>query len=247
MLSFGIRNVVVVILSLIFSIKGFAKGRALVVISELDHRGVEELAPIYKQLELMAWTVPSKLTSIKSVYEQKILVRNQEATSLGVQEALIRVLADPKINTVDVILGVHGLPGKIAFYDGSIKVTEWAGSLKEKVESSLGDKFLEKLGLMYNLSCFGESHNAALLDLGFKVVAGSRQVNANAEVEYPFVLELLSKGVSVGMAFSIPNSESWLNFADGPIRWLGEKQNNFMKETDSFKVISGDSNYRILD
>lgn len=228
-------------------IQGWAGGRTLMVISELDHRGMKELAPLYKQIEALAWSIPSQLESINSIYSQKILLRNQDATSKGVQEELLNTLESSDVETVDVILGVHGMPGKILFFDGAVVIKDWVEELKGKIINTLGEEALNKFGFIYNLSCFGESHIESFLNLGFKVAIGSRQVNANAELEYPFVLKLLSLGATVDRAFALPNSESWLKFADNPIRWLGEKQNSFMKDTDSFKVIGGNKNYRIYN
>lgn len=226
---------------------GVCGDRALVVITELDHRGMKELAPLYKQLEKLTWSIPRKMPSLRNIYKNMTAIRNENATKESVQDKLIQILSNPKIEAVDVILGVHGLPGRLSFYDGSIDIFEWISQFKEKAQTKLNKNELEKLGFLYNLSCYGESHNEAFLQLGFKSVIGSRLVNANAELEYPWALYWLSIGFSVEASFKMPNSEEWLKYADGPVRWLGKKQNNFMKNTDSFKVIAGNLDYQIRD
>ncbi len=226
----------------------WTKSRALLVISELDHRGLKELAPLYEKIEDLAWRVPSQLALMRSVYSQMVLLRDQDATIEGAQLKLVAMVQDKTIDQVDVILGVHGLPDKIAFYDGSLLVSEWVRALKRKILAINGEiNQFEKLGFLYNLSCFGMSHIQSFLDLGFKVVVGSRKVNANAEVEYPWVLENLAMGFDVASAFRVPNSPKWIKMADGPIRWIGRKQGNFLEEVDSYKMIGGQNHYRIVD
>lgn len=223
------------------------KGRTLLIISELDERGVKELAPLYKTLEKLTWSLPSQVSSLDNIYLQQKLLTGARATIAGSQEFLVQMLRDPNVNQIDLILGVHGLPDSLAFSDGSIGVNQWVAELKDKLVSSSDDGLLiNKLGLLYNLSCYGASHIHSFLDLGFKAVVGSRSVNANAELEYPWVLQMLASGASVKEAFHQPNSDGWLKVADEPVRWLGRKQNSFLKETDSYKVIGGNENFTLF-
>lgn len=224
-------------------------GRALLVISELDQRGVKELRPIYKTLESLAWSIPTQMPTLSSVYTHFKLVRDQRATIEGSQKALVSLLENPTVSHVDVVLGVHGLINKIYFIDGPIEAEQWVEGVKSKLSGDPSSqlKALSKLGLLYNLSCYGSSHSKAFLNLGFQVVVGSRSVNANAELEYPWVFHWLSLGYSIKSAFAQPNSREWLYIADAPLRWLGQQQNSFLQETNSFKVIKGKKNYTIRD
>lgn len=224
---------------------GLAKGRTLLVISELDHRGIKELAPLYEKLEFLAWTVPSTSVLLPQIYNKMDLLRDSSATIEGARDFIVKAVADAGTDQVDVILGVHGLPGRVAFYDGAADVADWTLLIKYSILKEVGPRGILKLGMLYNLSCYGSSHISAFRDLGFKVVIGSRGVNANAELEYPWVLDSMSKGNSVAQAFQKPNSKRWLDIADGPVRWLGRKQKNFLKDTDSFKDMDGNSNYRM--
>lgn len=223
-----------------------AKGRGLLVISELDERGVKELSPLYRTLEKLTWSIPSQMPLLNNIYLQQKLLTGADASVEGSQEFIIQMLRDSQIDQVDLILGVHGLPDKLAFSDGSIGVVQWVAGIRGKLLLSNDEgPLLNKLGLLYNLSCYGASHIQPFLDLGFQAVVGSRSVNANAELEYPWVLQMLGTGSSVEEAFKQPNSAGWLKFADGPVRWLGRKQNSFLKETDSYKVIGGNGNYSL--
>lgn len=221
--------------------------RVLVVVTELDYHGVKELAPLYQKIEALSWELPSQSFLLAQIYDQMSLLRNHDATADGIKEFLLRALRDSSVQNIDVIIGVHGLPGRLTFFDGAVRVKDWTQALKGAIKKELGDRAFAKLGMLYNLSCYGDSHSHDFLDLGFKVVIGSRKVNANAEIEYPWVLGQLALGDTVEEAFQMPNSQSWLRLADGPIRWLGRKQRNFLVETDSFKLIGGQGDYRILD
>lgn len=231
--------------SFCFASTAQSKGRGLLIVSELDQGGVKELASLYKTLERLTWSIPSKMPLLEEIYLQQKLLTGKGASIEGSQGFLMQMLRDPHIDQVDLILGIHGLPDKLAFSDGTIEVAQWVEELKSKLHSSGEGSLLNKLGLLYNLSCYGASHINSFLDLGFQVVVGSRSVNANAELEYPWVLQMLATGSSVEVAFSQPNSRGWLKFADGPIRWLGRKQNSFLKDTDSYKVIGGNRDYTL--
>lgn len=242
-----IFNIIFVLITvgLMISPSVFAKGRALLIISELDAGGLKELQPLYRTLERLTWSIPTRMPFFSSLYSKQILITGEAARIVASQDSVVELLKDSSIEGVDLILGVHGLPEKLAFYDGTINVAEWVGAIKQKMQGLGHQDFLNKLGFLYNLSCYGASHNPFFLDLGFRVVIGSRSVNANAEVEFPWVLQMLSVGASIHSAFLQPNSTSWLKLADGPVRWWGRKQNNFLQETDSFKVIGGDSYYSL--
>lgn len=240
-----LKLLILFIASFCFATLAHSKNRSLLIVSELDQRGVKELASLYKTLEKLTWSIPSKMPLIDSIYLQQKLLTGKGASIEGSQGVLIRILRDPQIDQVDLILGVHGLPNKLAFSDGVIEVDRWVEELKSKLLTNGEGALLNKLGLLYNLSCYGASHIPSFLGLGFQVVVGSRSVNANAELEYPWVLQMLATGASVESAFSQPNSDGWLNFADGPVRWIGRKQNSFLKDTDSYKVIGGNGNYKL--
>lgn len=246
-LDFNSLKIIILLLiaSFCFATVAHTKGRGLLIVSELDQRGVKELASLYKTLEKLTWSIPSKMPLLEEIYRQQELLTGKGASIEGSQEFLIQMLRDPHNDQVDMILGIHGLPDKLAFSDGAIAVSQWVVGLKDKLLSSGESVLLNKLGLLYNLSCYGASHINSFLDLGFQVVVGSRSVNANAELEYPWVLQMLATGSSVETAFTQPNSRGWLKLADGPIRWLGRKQNSFLKDTDSYKIIGGNRDYTL--
>lgn len=222
-----------------------AGGRALLVISELDEHGVKELSGLYRKLEELVWTVPSHSHHLGGIYSEMRLLRNHQATEIEVQNLVKEVLLNPSIDAVDVFISLHGSPHKLSFYDKPVKVQDFAQHFNEMMEAEGLSALKSKLGFLYNLSCYGASHIPGFLQMGFKAVIGSRKVNANAEFEYPWVLQSLARGSTIGRAFRRPNSDQWLKWADAPLRWLGNQQNNFLRETDSFKEIGGDRGFRI--
>lgn len=256
------------IFGLIFIFGGAKSGaapfrRALLVVSELDHRGVPELGFLYRKIEALAWALPSQIQSIQSLYFKQKLIANEQATSAGVQSAIREMLLDPEVEVLDVILGVHGRNEILSFYDGAVGVEEWVSQLKQQLAEDTenphagpdvfdlsrkdgNSNFLgKKLGLLYNLSCYGATHLSAFLKLGFQSAIGSRKVNANAELEYPWVLKALAAGYSVKEALQLPNSPQWLRVLDAPLRGFGKIQDNFLKDVDSFKEIGGQAQYRL--
>lgn len=239
------RLVLMISAVLLFALPSLAINRALLVISELDQQGVKELSGLYRTIESLTWKIPYQSTMVNRVYSQMHLLSNRHVTVKGLQSALSDLIKDKSVDVVDVILAVHGSPEKLSFYDQTIKVSELASSFKSHIRNELGQATTAKLGLLYNLSCYGVTHIPAFLDMGFKSVVGSRKVNANAELEYPWVLQSLALGRTVAASFRAPNSARWLKVADGPIRWLGHQQKNFLRETDSYKIIGGEANYRI--
>ncbi|MEY4615949.1 MAG: hypothetical protein RJB66_909 [Pseudomonadota bacterium] len=232
-------------LILFCSFSAHAKSRVLLVVSELDHQGLPELASIYVPLEALTWKIPSQSLATTKVYEKMFLLRNAGANIASINNKLIELIGNHQVEAIDMVLAVHGSPGGLTFFDGTIKVSEWARLFREALINTLGQKSTSKLGLLYNLSCYGSSHIEDFLKFGFQTVVGSRRVNANAEMEYPWVIESLALGRTVSSSFHRPNSKSWLKIADAPVRWLGQKQNNFLKETDSYKVIGGNPKLRV--
>lgn len=227
--------------------------RILFIVSELDHRGAPELGPLYRKIEDMSVAIPARIPRLAEIYSKIFYLRDEDVTENGVRRALVEIVSDPQVDSLDMILGVHGRPSILSFYDGPTDVKEWISKIKgdmvqrPQAGGSLDPLVnLKKLGLLYNLSCFGVTHSEDFIDLGFKAVVGSRSVNANAEFEYPWVLAALAQGYSLDEAFRKPNSDSWLRWSDEPLRILGRKLDTFLKDVDSFKEIVGNRKWEMI-
>ena len=116
-------------------------------------------------------------------YLRIVKLYGTKATFTGLIEALRKEGAKRSVHRIDLIVMLHGLPGKLVFKDGRKATSEVCEAIKE-----LG--LAAKLRLLYNTSCFGDSHSQHFLRAGFDTAIGSKKVNANAAVEFPLLLSL---------------------------------------------------------
>ncbi len=214
--------------------------RALVVVSELDSRGMQELRPLYQMLEQLTQFTVQGILGLS--YDRIEVVANRDATYAEFKRTLKEIARDPSIRAIDVILSLHGRPGRLAFDDMTWDTSEMENrfyigtSTQDRVDRIL---LRRKLRMMYNLSCYGASHRGNFLGMGFKVANGSIGVNANSEVEFVPAMMAWAAGVGFRQAFNGSNSTAALAIADAPIKLAGQLANNALKETDSRKVFSG--------
>ncbi|MGE3609573.1 MAG: hypothetical protein AB7I27_08305 [Bacteriovoracaceae bacterium] len=220
--------------------------RVLVVVSELDSRGMQELRPLYQALEqLTQFTVQGILGNSYSRIE---VVANRDATYAEFKRALKEIAREPGIRAIDVILSLHGLPGRLSFDDMTWNTSEMENRFyigntpQDRVDRIL---LRRKLRMMYNLSCYGSSHRENFIGMGFKAVNGSIGVNANSEVEFVPALTAWAAGAGFKDAFNGSNSPLFIAAADAPVRLAGQLANNALKETNSMKVFSGDVSMKI--
>jgi hypothetical protein len=231
-------------LTLLFSFSTFARihrqDRALVVISELDTNGLPEFEKLYTALEyLTKYTVQEML---QDSYEDIIFLNNTDATVEGFKNAVRGLAEREDIKAIDVILSLHGSPDRLYFKDRSWGMdelqTEFLSASNEE-EQVLVTTMQKKLRIMYNLSCWGKTHNAAFYNMGFDVSTGSVNVNANSELEFVPMMLAWRNGISFHRSFWSSNNKVALFIADAPVRALGKKQNSALKETDSKKLFYG--------
>lgn len=221
--------------------------RALVIVSELDSGSVPELRDLYRALEEATRTIPHVL--LGGDYAEIHRLTDSQATAANFVSTLRSLAASPDIQAIDVILSLHGSDGRVYFREGGVRVTTLGANLltvRNKAEAILVSKMKRKLRLMYNLSCFGKSHNAAFIDMGFDTSIGSKKVNANSEVEYPSFLGLWKLSQTVEAAMAPTNNDVAITAHDAPIRFAGQMSGNAMlQQVDSQKVIAGNKNLRI--
>ncbi len=232
-------------LSLFLSTSIFAQitkdERVLLIISDLQTHGVNELQGLYKIIENLAAKLPKKHLTDK--YKTIIVLKKEMARLDSFTAQLHQLALDESIKAIDVIVGLHGNKNKIYFVDKAYTSQEIKTSMlnESNYTPTQLDLLKQKLRLMYNLSCYGESLNQTFFDIGFDVSVGSIKVNANAEIEYGHVLKKWSNNQTLNDAFLYPNSQQMLKIADEPLRAIGETFNNFLKETDSTKYFLGNT------
>jgi hypothetical protein len=220
--------------------------RALVVVSELDTHGSRELRPLYASLEQL--TQFSVAGLLRNDYRQIETLANRDATFANFKRTLKELALDSNIHAIDVILSLHGSPGELVFEDQT-----WSTATMERrflmavtrAEQAEMIVLKKKLRMMYNLSCFGSSHRQNFINMGFDMVNGSINVNANSEVEFVPALLAWKTGIGFRDSFAASNNDAALFAADEPIRLMGRLQNNSLKSTNSKKLFSGTFNNKI--
>ena len=220
--------------------KIYKKDRVLVIVSELDTGGLPELAPLYTIMEQLTQLNAESL--LAPYYAEVKILTNQEANFENYKQTLRALALREEIKAIDVILSLHGLPKKLRFTDKLWEVTEMETSFLEARsyrERDLVSHLKKKLRMVYNLSCFGSSHNSALYRMGFDVSNGSVNVNANAEMEFLPVIDSWKKGKGFKSGFKLSNTPVALYLSDEPVRKLGREQNNALKSANSKKLFFG--------
>jgi hypothetical protein len=232
------------LLTLTFSFSVFARvkisERALVVISELDTNGLPEFEKLYTALEyLTKYTVEEIL---KESYGEMVFLNNEQATVESFKNTMRQLAGRSDIKAIDVILSLHGNPDRLYFKDRSWNMEE----LKEEIlssnsseESELVTTMKRKLRIMYNLSCYGTTHNEAFYHMGFDVSTGSYKVNANSEIEFVPMLKAWKNGFGFKTSFLLSNNPVALYIADEPVRALGRRQGTAIADTNSKKLFYG--------
>lgn len=214
--------------------------RALVVISELDTNGLPEFEPLYTLLEYLTKVTVEKM--LKDSYQEIYFLNNEQATVGNFKQTLSVLTGRDEIKAVDVILSLHGNPDRLYFKDRSWGMNQLEAEIlraKSPAEENQIKTMKKKLRIMYNLSCYGSTHNKAFYNMGFDVSTGSVKVNANAEAEFMPFVSSWRKGRTFKRSFLASNNFISLYIADEPIRELGRRQNTMIKNTDSKKLFYG--------
>ena len=213
--------------------------RVLIVVSELQQHGPENLRLLYTAVEDLT-RVQSNII-LGDDYKQVIHLRRTQATLSSFKAVLRSQAAKNDVKAIDVIMSLHGSPGKLFFREGEVETDVMTSTILQSssaAETILVNKLKKKLRMVYNLSCFGRSHNQAFRNMGFDVTVGSNGINANSEIEFIAVLTAWSFGSTFGGAFDATNNDGALAAADLPVRATGIN-------ADSRKYFRGDQATKI--
>lgn len=213
--------------------------RVLVVVSELQTHGPQNLRSLYRIIEDL--TQVSTSVILGDDYKRIHTLSGANATLANFKSKLQTLSKDPSIQAIDVIFSLHGATDKVYFREGGVEmstllneVTATSGSMNAAQISTMK----RKLRMIYNLSCFGKSHNNEFRSMGFDVSVGSIGVNANSEAEYASVLTQWSFNWKFMDTFNVTNTDVALRVADGPVRAIGIPAN-------SKKVFAGNTDLTI--
>ena len=162
--------------------------RALVLISSLTPAGKAKLKTLYRGLGAVSVELADLI--LRPQYGRVRMLVDRGATRLAFVKAINQVAAQTQIDAVDVIVVLHGSPGRLIFDDGngkgdSVDVRDLVLDLSPA---------RSKLRILYSTACYGLSHAQAFVDAGFDAACGAIGECANGPVEYPQVLSMWSHG-----------------------------------------------------
>lgn len=176
-------------------------------------------------------------TTLGDDYAGLVKLYGGNATQAKFLAALRREGAKPAIKRIDVLLMLHGLPGKVYFHEGEVKSSTLGAAITAL-------NLRSKLRLLYSTCCYGDTHSADWLSAGFDAAIGSKKVNANSAVELAPLLSLwqfnfkLSECLAPTILPTGPN--------DAAARLYGQANHlSWVGEVDSSKVIRGNGDLRI--
>lgn len=210
--------------------------RVLVVVSELQRHGPENLRSLYGIIENLTSTTTSAV--LGDDYKRIHYLKRSQATVANFRSLLQALSKDSSIKAIDVIFSLHGSDNRVAFYEGSVSMSSLTSQIlatSANMTSAQVATMRKKLRMIYNLSCFGRSHNDDFIQMGFDVSVGSRGINANSEGEFPSALSTWSFNWKFIDTFNISNTDVALTAADTPVRMLGiaaDSKKFFLGRTD---------------
>ena len=103
------------------------ENRALVIVSELDTHGADDLRDLYRALENATRTIP--LATLGDDYGRIIRLYDNNASVARFVSTLRALAADQNVKAIDVIMSLHGSPGKLHFIEGGVRVNDLKSNL----------------------------------------------------------------------------------------------------------------------
>ena len=209
-----------------------AKGsRVLLIINCLAEHGDNRFRHLYRFIERAGISVARRY--LDSNYGLITVLKDQEATRAGFLSLLGILATDQRIKALDLFFQLHGLEGKARFYDQWVLSSRLNREIRQLIKRDC-------LRLLYNTSCYGDSHSDDFLEAGFKVSVGPLKVNANAATEYPAFCRLWSgRGFCRSREISLTEV---IRRADRPLpRFVQDRiAGHYIDNVDSKKIVRGD-------
>ncbi|MDW7739353.1 MAG: hypothetical protein SCJ97_04760 [Bacillota bacterium] len=210
--------------------------RVLLIVNSLSEHGDRRFRWLYQFTETAGVGIARRF--LGKHYRFIHVLKDRNASRSKFLSSLDQIFRDIRVNTLDLFIQLHGEPGRIRFYDQWISSNHLGREITRI--SSTGC-----LRLVYNLSCYGDSHSAAFLRSGFNASVGAFKVNASAATEYPRFCRLWPKtGIysrsKLVLSDVVRRSDSPFsrNTQDRIVR-------RYFRDVDSIKRIRGNSNLTI--
>lgn len=201
--------------------------RVLIVVSELQTHGPQNMRGLYNAIEQLTNTVT--MSTLGDDYRQIIYLKGINATAARFRSTLQAQSKLTSVKAIDVIFSLHGANNTVYFREGGVSMQTLLTQMTTPTAAMTANQIAtmkRKLRMVYNLSCFGQSHNNEFRSMGFDVSVGSIGINANAEVEFAPVLTQWSFGWEFQDTFNASNNDVALALADGPVRVGGMPANS---------------------
>lgn len=208
--------------------------RALVVVNNTVAGGRQDLRALYAFIEAAGDAVARGLCG--PVYGQIRSLNGADASLPALLDTLRALAGRAELCAIDLVLNMHGSPDTMYFHGAAGGVAASAVGRQMAALPGLRDK----LRLLYNTSCYGSTHSAAMLQAGFDTAIGGRKVVANSATEYPAFLAAWAGGMPVGLAIEAANAAPLRE----PMDRYAEQQLHF-QDVDSRKLLSGDAGLTI--
>lgn len=206
--------------------------RVLLIINCLAKHGDSRFHRLYQFIETAGVSVARRY--LGSHYRLISALKDDRATKDGFLSLLFKLASDQRNQSIDLFFQLHGLEGKARFYDQWISSSHLNKEIRQAVKRDC-------LRLVYNTSCYGDSHSDDFLGSGFMVSVGPLKVNANAATEYPVFCRLWpGKGFRNSREISLAEV---FRRADRPLpRFIQDRiAGHYINNVDSKKIIRGES------
>ena len=127
---------------------------------------------------------------LRPCYGSMRKLTDTNATRQRFVDAILQAARRPEVRAVDVVVVLHGSPGRLIFDNGAGKGDSVAAAdlVPQLAPAS------PKLRVLYSTACFGLSHAQAFVDAGFDAACGAIGECANGPAEYPQVLSMWAHG-----------------------------------------------------
>jgi hypothetical protein len=205
--------------------------RVLLIVNCLAEHGDERFQYLYQFIEKTGISLAKRY--LGHHYRSIITLKDQEANLSRFLSCLSNLADDPRNLALDLFLQLHGLKGEVRFFDQWVLTSRLSEEVRQVVKRDC-------LRLVYNTSCYGDSHSIDFLRAGFKVSVGPLKVNANAATEYPAFCRRW-RGSRLIRSREMPVAEV-VRRADRTLPRLIQDwvAGHYFKDVDSNKVIRGD-------
>lgn len=210
--------------------------RVLLIINCLAEHGDKRFKQLYEFIETAG--VDLAMRYLKGHYRQISVLKEKEVTLSAFLSSLQELSADERNLAVDVFFQLHGLKRRVRFYDYWVSIFTLGREIRRVVARDC-------LRLLYNTSCYGDSHSDAFLKAGFRVSIGSMGINTNGATEYPLFCRLWP--VSAYRRRRPLTVIKIMRRADRVLlRSIQDRiAGLYFKDADSKKIIRGDKNMHI--